>query len=59
IKQAEIKVYTITGKQATFTARSSFKNNNVNVKAELAPGVYVVKASTAKGLYTKKFLVSE
>lgn len=59
IKQAEINVFTITGKQATFTARSSFKNNNVNVKAELAPGVYVVKASTAKGLYTKKFLVSE
>ncbi len=59
IKQAEINVYTITGKQAAFTARSSFKNNNVNVKAELAPGVYVVKASTAKGLYTKKFLVSE
>ncbi len=59
IKYAEINLYTITGKQATYTARSSFKNNNVNVKAQLTPGVYVVKASTAKGLYTKKFLVSE
>ncbi|MEP3388864.1 MAG: Ig-like domain-containing protein, partial [Reichenbachiella sp.] len=27
IKQAEIKVYTINGKQGAFTARSSFKNN--------------------------------
>lgn len=59
IKSAEISVYTITGKEATFTARSSFKNNNVNVKANLSPGVYIVKASTAKGLYSKKFLVSE
>ncbi len=59
IKFAEINVFTITGKQATYTAKSSFKNNNVNVKANLTPGVYVVKASTEHGLYTKKFLVSE
>lgn len=59
INYAEINVYGMDGKKATYTARSSFKNNNVNVKALLTPGVYVVKASTAKGLYTQKFLVSE
>lgn len=59
IKYAEINVYGMDGKMATYTARSSFKNNNVNVKAQLTPGIYIVKASTAKGLYTQKFLVSE
>lgn len=59
IKYAEINLFSITGKQAILTARSSFKNNNVNVKANLTPGVYVVKASTKNGLYTKKFLVSK
>lgn len=59
IQYAEVNVFGIDGKSAAYTSRSSFKNNSVNIKAQLVPGVYIVKASTAKGVYSQKFLVAE
>lgn len=57
INRAEIKLYSLDGRLATYTSKVYMKNNTAYIKASLKPGIYLLASTTQRGIFTKKFLI--
>lgn len=59
VQKAEIDVYTLEGKIATHRAKATLRDSEVNLKADLTKGVYILLVRTDVGVYVQKFIIKE
>jgi photosystem II stability/assembly factor-like uncharacterized protein len=56
VSGAEMNIYNMEGKRATFRSISRVRNGSTKMKAMLKPGIYILVATTDQGVFTEKFL---